>query len=428
MGFCVNRKVDTHNEGGYNKNILTNHRQGVVSMVKRLNVLILCTLILLVFAGCKKSPQEKPLEPYEQKKEEVRKIVQEKSTDDAVEEILKGMTLEEKVWQMMFVQPEDVTKVSEVFSAGETTKKAIEKYPVGGIIYFAPNFKDRNQTLEMISNTQSYSKIPLFISVDEEGGRVSRLGSNPQMGTTKHPSMAEIGESEDPEKAYALGKTLATELKELGFNVGFAPVADVLINENNTEIGDRSFGYDVENVSLMVKNVVKGLEENGISATLKHFPGAGAVEGDSHDKPTENTRTIEEIRQNEFKPFKAGIDAGVDFVMVSHMKLMNATEKQLPCSLSEEVIRKMLIEELGFSGIVITDSLKMNAVSGIYTPSEIGVMSINAGVDMILMPSDLEKTHGAIVKAVEDGEITQERINESVRKILKLKIEKGLWK
>ena len=397
-------------------------------MSKRLSALVLYTLILLTFPGCKKSPEKKPLEPYEQKREEVKKIVQEKSSDEAVEEILKGMTLEEKVWQMMFVQPEDITKVSEVYSAGETTQKAIEKYPVGGIIYFAPNLKDSNQTAQMISNTQSYSKIPLFISVDEEGGKVSRLGSNPQMGTTKHPSMAEIGEAKDPEKAYKVGETLAKELKELGFNVDFAPVADVLIIENNTEIGDRSFGYDVENVSLMVENVVKGLRENGISSALKHFPGAGAVTGDSHEKPTESNRTIEQIRENELKPFKAGIDAGADFVMISHLILTEASKEKIPCSLSEEVIEKMLKEELGFKGIVITDSLKMNAVSKIYTPSQIGVMSINAGVDMILMPSDLDATHSGIVNAVKSGEISEKRINESVRKILKLKIEKGMWK
>ncbi len=397
--------------------------------MKRKNLaLLLCICILFSFAGCKKAPEKTPLKPYEEKREEVKKIVQENNTDDAVEELLKDMTLEEKVYQMLFVQPEDITKVGEVYSAGETTQKALEKYPVGGIIYFKPNFKDREQTIEMIKNTQSYSKIPLFISVDEEGGIVSRLGSNPAMGTTKHPSMAEIGGTNDPQKAYKVGQTLGKELDELGFNVDFAPVADVLIIKNNTEIGSRSFGYDADNVSLMVENVVKGLEENDVSATLKHFPGAGAVTGDSHEKPTESNRTIDEIRETELKPFKKGIDAGADFVMISHMVLMQATNEKLPCSLSEEVIEGMLKKELGFKGIVITDSLRMNAVSKIYTPALIGVMSVNAGVDMILMSEDFEATHTAIVEAVKNGEITEARIDESVRKILKLKIEKGLWK
>ncbi len=374
-------------------------------MKRRILALILTLCLFLIFAGC--SP---------------------KTEKETVEEILSKMTLEEKVYQMMFVTPEDITKVSKVYSAGEATKAAIEKYPVGGIIYFKPNLKDRNQTIEMISNTQSYSKIPLFISVDEEGGLVSRLGSNPAMETTEHPTMAEIGETKDPQKAYEVGKTLGKELKVLGFNVDFAPVADVLIIDNNTEIGTRSFGYDTDNVSQMVANVVKGIEENNVSATLKHFPGAGAVTGDSHDKPTESSRTLEEIRETELKPFKAGIDAGADFVMVSHLVLTQATEEKLPSSLSKEVIQKMLREELGFDGIVITDSLRMNAVSEIYTPEQIGVMCVNAGVDMLLMTDDFEKTHKAIVETVKNGEITEERINESVRKILKLKIEKGLWK
>ncbi len=397
-------------------------------MKKRVLAFVLL-LSLVTFAGCFKKPAEEiKKDPYTEKKEEVKKIVEEKTANDAVEEILGKMTLEEKVYQMLFVQPEDITKVGEVYSAGDATKEAIKKYPVGGIIYFKPNLKNREQTIEMISNTQSYSKIPLFISVDEEGGLVSRLGANPEMGTTKHPAMAEIGETKEPKKAYDVGVTLGKELKELGFNVDFAPVADVLVIKDNTEIGSRSFGYDAENVSLMVENLVKGLEENGVSATLKHFPGAGAVTGDSHEKPTESNRTIEEIRKTELRPFKAGIDAGADFVMISHMKLMNATKEQLPSSLSEEVIQKMLKEELGFGGIVITDSLRMNAVSNIYTPAQIGVMCVNAGIDMILMPADFEATHAAIVDAVKNGEITEERINESVRKILALKIKKGLWK
>ena len=349
-----------------------------------------------------------------------------KTENKSIEDILSEMTLEEKVYQMMFVTPEDITKVGEVYSAGETTKNALEKYPVGGIIYFKQNLKDRDQTTEMIANTQSYSKIPLFISVDEEGGLVSRLGSNPAMGTTKHPAMAEIGETKNPQNAYEVGQTLGKELFELGFNVDFAPVADVLIIGNNTEIGSRSFGYDVENVSRMVENAVKGIEENGVSSALKHFPGAGAVTGDSHEKPTESNRSIDEIRETELKPFKAGIDAGADFVMISHLVLTEASKEKLPCSLSKEVIEDMLKGELGFKGIVITDSLRMNAVSKIYSPARIGVMCVNAGVDMILMPEDFEKTHSGIVEAVKNGEISEERINESVRKILKLKREKGL--
>lgn len=346
--------------------------------------------------------------------------------EELVDKIMKDMSISDMIYQMMFVTPEAITNVGTVVRAGETTKKALEKYPVGGIVYFAQNFETREQTSEMISKTQEFSKIPLFISVDEEGGRVARLGSNPAMGTTKQPPMKLIGESKDPKKAYNVGKTMGTELNELGFNVDFAPDADVIINSNNKEIGDRSFGTDPELVSQMVENVVKGLQDNGVSATLKHFPGHGSTYVDSHTGYSESDRTIDELRTNEFLPFKSGIDAGADFIMISHMTLVNATEEKVPSSISKEVITDMLINELGYKGIVITDSFSMGAITKEYTTADAAVRAVNAGVDMILMSSDLTGTHGAILAAVESGEISKERIEESVRKILLLKAKKKM--
>ncbi len=393
-------------------------------MVKFLKAFIPVFLTICLFTSCTKSPdtEKTPLN-----KERISQIVSEKSVDEAVEEIISGMTLEEKVYQMMFVTPEDITGVSVAVQAGEATKKAIEQYPVGGIIYFAQNFENREQTMKMIQNTQSYSKIPLFISVDEEGGSVSRLGRNSAMGTTLHPSMAEIGATNEPQNAYDTGTVLGAELKELCFNVDFAPVADILLSKDNVETGTRSFGSDKNVVSSMVSNLVSGLQDNGVSATLKHFPGAGATTTDSHNGFSENPRTIDELRETEFLPFKSGIDAGTDFVMVSHLTLTNATEEKLPSSLSKEVVTDMLKGELGFDGIIITDSFRMGAVADFYTPEEVGVMAVMAGNDMILMPKDLVKTHAAIIDAVKSGKISEERINESVRKILKMKIENGLW-
>jgi beta-N-acetylhexosaminidase len=398
--------------------------------MKRFVALIMvCMLSVFLFASCKKKGNTAVDENamFKEQKEKINKIVEDNSTEKAVEEILGKMSLEEKVWQMMFVTPEDITGVSVAVKAGEATKKALQTYPVGGIIYFGQNFENPDQTAQMIKNTQEYSKIPLFISVDEEGGTVSRLGSKRQMGTKKQPPMLEIGETKDGEKAYSVGTELANDLGKFGFNVDFAPVADVLVSRDNVETQTRSFGYDAENVAFMVENVVKGLQDNGISATLKHFPGAGATTVDTHTGYSANPRTLDELRKTEFLPFASGIQAGVDFVMVSHMTLTNATKEKLPCSLSEEVIRDMLIDELGFKGIVITDSLRMGAITEHYSPSEIGVMAVKAGNDMILMPKNMEATHKAIVEAVNNGEITEERINESVRKILKLKIEKGMW-
>lgn len=346
--------------------------------------------------------------------------------EDKIGKIMDDMSLSDMVYQMMFVTPESLTGVQTVIQAGETTRTALENLPVGGIIYFSKNLKNREQTSEMIKNTQKYSKIPLFIGVDEEGGKVARLGSNPQMGVTKHPPMREIGETGNGAEAYDVGKTLADDIKDLGFNVDFAPDADVLVNKDNKEIGDRSFGTDPELVSVMVENEVRGLQDNGVCSAIKHFPGHGATHTDSHTGYSEVTRTAEELRKTEFLPFKAGIDAGVDFVMVSHMTLTNATEEKVPSSISEEVITDMLFYELGFEGIAITDSFSMGAITEEYTVSEAVTKAVKAGADMILMPSDLTETHKAIMSAVDSGEISRERIEKSVRKILTLKTKREI--
>ena len=346
---------------------------------------------------------------------------------DDVDQLLESLTLDEKIDQMFFVTPEVLTGVGQVISAGETTRLALEEHPVGGMIYFAANFQNRDQTVTMIQNSQDYSRIPLFIGVDEEGGKVIRIANNPEMETTKIEDMKTVGESKDLNRAYEIGQTLGSELSELGFNVDFAPVADLLINPNNTEIGTRSFGNDPKIVSQMVENVVKGLEEKNVSSVLKHFPGHGSTQTDSHTGKSLSTRTTEELKKNEFLPFQAGIDAGADFVLISHMTLTEATKEQLPASLSKEVMTDWLKGELGFQGIVITDSFSMGAIVDEYALSDAVVMSINAGADIILMPPDLEKAHQAVLAAVKDGTLSEERIDESVRKILKLKMEKGMF-
>lgn len=347
---------------------------------------------------------------------------------DPVEDILSEMTLEEKVYQMFFVEPEVITGVVTVIAAGEASKEAVKKYPVGGLIYFAKNFENREQTETMLKNMQSYSKIPLFLGVDEEGGIVSRLGSNEAMEFKKQPPMREIGDTKDPEKAYIAGKELGEELYKLGFNLDFAPVADVLVNSSNKEIGSRSFGTEPDNVANMVEKLVAGLEENNIYSVLKHFPGHGSTTTDSHEGYSKSTRTLEQLRETEFLPFKSGMAAGSNFVMISHMTLVNATEEKVPCSVSKEVITDMLKTELGYNGIIITDSFRMGAITDKYTSAQAAVKAVKAGVDMVLMPQSLSEAHKGIIDAVKSGEITEERIDESVRKILTVKSNKGLIK
>lgn len=343
-----------------------------------------------------------------------------------VEHLLKNMTLEEKIYQMFFVKPETIVNIEEVTTAGEEMQNALKEYPVGGIIYFAENIKTPEQTRALIENTQSYSAIPLFIGVDEEGGDISRVGNNPNMGTTNVGSMKSIAESGTPEKAYEAGCIMGEDLKQLGFNVDFAPVADVLIDERNSEIGDRAFGKDPELVAVMVGELVQGLESTGVSSVVKHFPGHGSAKMNSHIGYSESVRTLTELRENEFIPFKEGIDAGADFILVSHMTLVNATDEKVPASLSNEVVSEWLKGELRYNGIVMTDALRMGVISQSYSSGEAAVMAIKAGNDMILMPEDVYSAFLAVYNEVKTGGIDETKIDDSVRKILFLKKEKGL--
>lgn len=342
-----------------------------------------------------------------------------------VEELMQSMTLEEKVWQMFFVRPEDITGMGTVVQAGETTKTALENYPVGGFIYFSQNIESREQLTEMIANVQSYSKIPLFISVDEEGGRVARLG-DAGIGVTTHPPMAEIGASGDPRRAGEVGETLGRDLKELGFNMDFAPVADVITVENNEDIGDRSFGSYPELVADMVAAEVEGMQSQNISATLKHFPSNGSTESNTHNETGVCTRTLEEMRSCEFIPFKAGIEAGADVVMVAHMAAVNVTGDETPSTLSKTIVTDLLRGELGFSKVVISDALNMGAITSVYEPEEAAVAAVEAGVDLLLMSPDAVGSAETIIAKVESGEISEDRIDESVRRILSLKQERGI--
>lgn len=347
-------------------------------------------------------------------------------TKSAAEDILKEMTLEEKVYQMLFVTPESVTGYGQVIAAGDATREALAKYPVGGIVYFASNLQNRDQVREMLGNTQSYSKIPLFLGVDEEGGRVARLSENAALGVEALPSMREIGDAGDTDAAYNVGKKLAERLTAFGFNLDFAPVADVLIHSDNTEIGDRAFGSDVETVAKMVPEVVSGLQGNGVSAVLKHFPGHGSALTDSHTGYSESLRSYEQLQSEEFVAFKTGIDVGANFVMVSHVSLVNVIEDGTPSSLSKTVITQWLREELGFQGVVITDSLQMGVITDNYTTAEAAVLAVQAGADMLLMPANVPAAAEAVVAAVQKGEISEERIDESVGRILTCKERMGI--
>ena len=347
---------------------------------------------------------------------------EEEKLDAKVQDLIAGMSLEEKVAQMFFVTPENLTGVDAATQAGETTRQALTQYPVGGLIYFSKNIYDEEQLTTMIRNSQSYSEIPLFIGVDEEGGSlVARIANHPNFDVEKFPDMTEIGATGDPSRAYEVGSTIASYLKDYGFNLDFAPDADVLTNPNNTAIGVRSFGSDPDMTAHMVEQAVKGFQDHQVSAVIKHFPGHGGTTTDSHNGAAIVDRSLEELRSAEFLPFEAGIQAGVDMVMVGHLQVPQVISDDTPASLSSEMITDVLRNELGYDGIVITDSLSMGAITTYYTSADAAVKCIQAGGDMLLMPYSFTEAYQGVLDAVNSGEISEERINESVTRILKVK-------
>ena len=339
--------------------------------------------------------------------------------------ILEQMTLGEKVCQMFLVTPETLTGFQTVTAAGNITLGALEQYPVGGLIYFSTNLVDDEQTNTMLKNTTVYARenhdIPIFLAVDEEGGRVARIGSNPKFSVEKVPCMKEIGDSGDLSKAYDVGDTIGAYLSELGFNLDFAPDADVLTNPSNTVIGDRSFGTDAVCVSNMMLEVADGLLDNGVIPCVKHFPGHGSTAGDTHQGLAYTDKTLEELMSCELVPFQTAVDNGLPMIMVSHISVPSVTGDDTPASLSHFLVTELLREQMGFDGIVITDGMGMGAIEDNYESGEAAVLAVQAGCDMLLITADFPEAYQAVLDAVEDGRISEQQIDASVKRILRMK-------
>lgn len=336
------------------------------------------------------------------------------------EALLADMSLHEKVCQLFVVRPEVLTGLSPVTVAGEATQQALENYPVGGLIYSVDNLVTQEQTREMIENTQSYSKIPLIISADEEGGNVGRLMY--KLGTTFIHSMYSY-KDEGPETAYQNALTIGTDMVSCLFNTDYAPVADVWTNPANTVIGDRAYSDDFEQAAELVASAVQGFTDAGVVCCLKHFPGHGDTDTDTHEGAAVVDKSLEELRAGELLPFISGIEAGADMVMIGHITMTALDE--VPATISEAVISGLLREELGWDGVVITDSLDMGAMAG-YDNGEVCVRFIEAGGDILLGVPDLAAAVSAVEAAVSEGCLTEQRLDESVQRILELKIEHGI--
>lgn len=372
---------------------------------------------------------EKAKEQSVQKQDAVQEEMpsEEELLQAKISEMLTDMTLEEKAAQMFMITPEALTGTGQVLEAGDVTREAIDKYPVGGLIYFTQNLQDPGQVRSMTGNVQKFAEertgLPMLLSVDEEGGTVTRFGGNPSFDYDPSADMAGIGASGDPQQAYALGEKIGKFLSSLGFNMDNAPDADVLTNPANTVVKDRSFGSDCDIVSEMALAELEGLEDQGVKGLLKHFPGHGATTADTHEGYAYTDATLEEMKSNELVPFADGIEAGVDIIMVGHISCPQVTGNEEPASLSEKMITGVLREDMGFDGVVITDAMNMGAIAENYSPAEAAVKAVLAGVDMILMPEDFQQAYTGVLNAVKSGKITQERIDASVTRIIGLKLE-----
>ena len=377
--------------------------------MKKYFVLFICLLLV----GCNLNDNvvyDTPLD-FDENQEVVTSI------DARVDKVLSEMTLEEKIGQMLIVY------YSSSF-VDDTLRSALEDVKPGGFILFKDNITTYDATLNFIKEIKNTSDIPMFISIDQEGGNVQRLLSLSDTSVSNIPYMNYVGNRNDSDLAYNVGKVIAEELRVFGINMDFAPVIDIWSNPNNTVIGKRSFGDNSELVSSMGLALGKGLSDNGVISVYKHFPGHGDTDVDSHYSLPVINKTKEEFLDLELVPFKNAIDNGAEVIMIGHLAVPGLTGSDIPASLSKKVITDLLRNEMGFDGLVVTDALNMGALTNYYNQEEVYVKAIDAGVDLLLMPSSSRKAVAAIKKAVEDGILSEEQIDESVRKILKLKFEK----
>lgn len=352
-------------------------------------------------------------------------------SSDEVEEQLQKMTLREKVGQLFYVRPEtlapsiewdsyDDLQVDPLQEVTEEMKSVNEKYPVGGVILYAWNIDDEKQLARIISDIRKLKGQPV-LCIDEEGGRIARIAKNPNFDVEVIGPMGEIGETGDPKNAYHAGNVIGTYLSKYGFDIDFAPVADVNTNPDNIIIGNRAFSDDPEVAAPMVTNYLQGLKDAGIVGCIKHFPGHGDTKADTHFGYAQSTKTWEEMMDCEMVTFRAGIQWGCQLIMTAHIAVPKVTGSDIPSTMSSVILQDKLRGELGYKNIIITDGMEMGAITQQYTSGEAAVGSIKAGVDIVLGPRDLVEAFDAVIAAVKNGTISEERINQSVRRILKLK-------
>ena len=369
------------------------------------------------------------------------------NSDDApfrgrIVSMLQHMSVEEKVGQLFVVEVygRDATAVSDTAAANnrrlygvDTPAQVIDKYKPGGVIYFTTrgpdNFGTPTQVATLSNGLQTAATdqpagIPLLISTDQEGGAlVARFGAP----ATQMPGQMPLGASRSAEHAHRSAEVIGTELAAVGINQDYAPVADVNVNPANPVIGIRSIGEDPQLVAELVAAEVDGFHDGGIAAAAKHFPGHGDTATDSHFGLPEVTHTREQLEAIDLPPFRAAIAEGVDTIMTAHVVLRSIDPSGAPATMSEPILTGLLREELGYDGLIVTDALDMQGATSTYPPNVAPVEAFKAGADMLVLPPQMDVAYQAVLDAVLSGEISEKRLDESVYRVLRLKLQRGLF-
>jgi beta-N-acetylhexosaminidase len=334
---------------------------------------------------------------------------------DPIMDQLNTLSLTEKIGQLVLVGVDGTKKDS-------FAQELVKSYAVGGFIFYKNNIVDPAQALSFFNDLKTANKdnkVPLFMSVDEEGGRVSRVPEP----LDKVPAAIKIGATGNATLAHGIGEVLGSQLAGFGLNMDFAPVLDVNSNPNNPVIGDRAFGTTADVVSKLGIAVMKGIEDQRVIPVVKHFPGHGDTSVDSHIGLPVVQHDLERLRKLELLPFKEAIAQGADVVMIAHL-LMPKLDPDYPASFSSKIIHDLLREELGFQGVVISDDMTMGAIAQNYDLDQAAVKFIQAGGNILLVGHDYDKERAvieALTNAVKNGSITEDMLNERVYAILKLK-------
>ncbi|MGP4076250.1 beta-N-acetylhexosaminidase [Halobacillus sp. K22] len=324
-------------------------------------------------------------------------------------------SLEQKVTQTLYIGVQALTLSNQ-------EKEMISQEQVGGVILLGRNVESAQQLQDLVDSIRqanAENPTPLFLGIDEEGGRVSRI---PDSAITNLPASEKIGDLTDPQLAKKTGHLLAEKVKKFGFNMNFAPVLDIVNNPDNQVIGDRSFGETAERVKHMGIPAMQAIQSERVIPVVKHFPGHGNTSVDSHRDLPIVDQSMNELQNFEWVPFQKAIQKGADAVMTAHI-LFPELDPDYPATLSRTIITDVLREQLGFNGLVITDDMAMGAISNNYGTSEAAVLSIQAGADMVLLTdtSQFQQVKDSLLKAVSDGQLSETQLNTSVTRILQKK-------